>query len=213
MEQEELIWLQRARANWLKHVDRNTKFFQQFASSRRKRNMITGLVDEQGVRQENSDTMCSMVQNYFSHLFQSEMQELDESVLDSVKVKVTPEMNRSLLAPFTAEEVKKALFDIGDLKAPGPDGLHAIFFKRFWSMLGDDLIKEVLTAVNTATIPEGWNDTTIIMIPKVSNPDMVAQFRPISLCNVVCKVISKMLSRRMKSILPEVISDQCFCSR
>lgn len=85
--------------------------------------------------------MCSMVQNYFTHLFQSELQEFDESVLDSVKVKVTPDMNRSLLAPFTAEEVKKALFDIGDLKALGPDGLRAIFFKRFWSMLGDDLTK------------------------------------------------------------------------
>jgi hypothetical protein len=148
-----------------------------------------------------------MVQNYFTHLFQSELQEFDESVLDSVKVKVTPDMNRSLLAPFTAEEVKKALFDIGDLKALGPDGLRAIFFKRFWSMLGDDLTKEVLVAVNTATIPEAWNDTTIVMIPKVDNPDKVVQFRPISLCNVVHKVISKMLSRRMKSILPKVISD------
>jgi hypothetical protein len=99
------------------------------------------------------------------------------------------------------------LFDIGDLKALGPDGLRAIFFKRFWSMLGDDLTKEVLVAVNTATIPEAWNDTTIVMIPKVDNPDKVVQFRPISLCNVVHKVISKMLSRRMKSILPKVISD------
>uniref|UniRef100_A0A453K866 Reverse transcriptase domain-containing protein n=1 Tax=Aegilops tauschii subsp. strangulata TaxID=200361 RepID=A0A453K866_AEGTS len=40
-------------------------------------------------------------------------------------------MNNALLAPYTAEDVHKALFDIGDLKAPGPDGLHAIFYKRF----------------------------------------------------------------------------------
>ena len=57
-------------------------------------------------------------------------------VLSLVVRKVTNEMNNELLAPYMEEEVRKALFDIGDLKAPGPDGLHAIFDKRFWSMLG-----------------------------------------------------------------------------
>ena len=115
-------------------------------------------------------------------------------------------MNRALLAPYTAEEVRKALFDIGDLKAPGPDGLHAIFYKRFWAMLGDDLTEEVLQAVNTCTIPDGWNDTTIVMIQKVNSPEKVTQFRPISLCNVVYKVISKMIAARLKTILPDIIS-------
>lgn len=115
-------------------------------------------------------------------------------------------MNRSLLSPFQAEEVRKVLFSIGDLKAPGPDGLHAVFYKRFWDMLGDDLVGEVLQAVNNSIIPEGWNDTTIVMIPKVENPDKVSQFRPISLCNIVYKVISKLLANRLKAILPEIIS-------
>ena len=56
-------------------------------------------------------------------------------------------------------------------------------------------------------IPMEWNDTTIVMIPKIDNPDKVTQFHPISLCNVVYKVISKMLSYRLKAILPEIISD------
>jgi hypothetical protein len=73
-------------------------------------------------------------------------------------------------------------------------------------MLGEELTDEVLHAVNNAIIPEGWNDTTIIMIPKVDNPDKVAQFCPISLCNVVYKVISKLLPNRLKVILPEIIS-------
>ena len=167
MEQEEMIWVQRARANWLKHGDRNTNFFQHFASSRKKRNTVTGQVDEEGVQHEDGDTMHLMVQNYFSHLFQSELNGVNSSVLNVVRWKVTPDMNRSLLADFSAEEVKRALFVIGDLKALGPDGIHAIFYKRFWEMLGDDMVREVLNAVNTATIPEGWNDTTIVMIPKV----------------------------------------------
>jgi hypothetical protein len=73
-------------------------------------------------------------------------------------------------------------------------------------MLGEELTDEVLHAVNNGTIPEGWNDTTIVMIPKVDNPDKVAQCRPISLCIVVYKVISKLLSNRLKVILPDIIS-------
>jgi ribonuclease HI len=103
--------------------------------------------------------------------------------------------------------VRKALFSIGDLKAPGPDGLHAVFYKRFWDMLGEDLADEVLTALNSAMVPNGWNETTIVLIPKVQNPERVTQFRPISLCNVVYKVISKILANRLKQVLPDLISD------
>jgi hypothetical protein len=55
-------------------------------------------------------------------------------------------------------------------------------------------------------IPEGWNDTTVVLIPKVDNPELITQFHPISLCNVIYKIISKMLASRLKEILPEVIS-------
>ena len=71
---------------------------------------------------------------------------------------------------------------------------------------GDDLIQEVLQAVNTCTIPEGWNDTATVMILKINSLDKVTQFKPISLCNVVYKVISKMVAARLKVFLPEIIS-------
>jgi hypothetical protein len=72
-----------------------------------------------------------MVLQYFSNLFTSEVQEIDPFVLEKVQPKVSQGMNEQLLAPFSAEDVKKAVFNIGDLKAPGPDGVHAIFYKRF----------------------------------------------------------------------------------
>lgn len=116
-------------------------------------------------------------------------------------------MNEGLLDTFTHDEVRRALFQIGDLEAPGPDGMHAVFCKRFWEILGDDLVREVLQAINTATILEGWNDTTIVLIPKINQPTLVSQFRPISLCNVVYKIISKVLANRLRTILPDIISD------
>jgi hypothetical protein len=54
--------------------------------------------------------------------------------------------------------VKKALFQIADLRAPGLDGLHVVFYKSYWpilSILGEDITKQVLHAINTKVIPDG----------------------------------------------------------
>lgn len=103
-------------------------------------------------------------------MFSAEIQDPSQAVLDKEKARVTNAMNDELAKPYTREEVKKALYNIGDLKAPGPDGLHTVFYKRFWHIIGEDLTDEVLLAINTRKIPEGWNNTTIVLIPKVDNP-------------------------------------------
>jgi hypothetical protein len=72
-------------------------------------------------------------------------------------------MNENLLAPFTVEDVKKAVFSIGDLKAPR---LHAIFYKNFWGVCGPELTGEILQALNTGVIPKGWNNTTVVLIQR-----------------------------------------------
>jgi hypothetical protein len=206
LEQEELYWVQRGRVNWLQHGDQNTAFFHRFASGRRKQNFIKYLKNEAGDVIEDHDQIMGMAKNYFQTLFTAEVQDPDPNVLNKVLPSVTPEMNEKLLAPYSRDEVKMALFNIGDLKAPGPDGLHAVFYKHFWHIIGEDLTDEVLQAVNSRVIREGWNNTIIVLIPKVENPDLITQFRPISLCNVVYKVIAKLLAQRLKYILPEIIS-------
>jgi hypothetical protein len=115
-------------------------------------------------------------------------------------------MNDRLTSPYSAHEVQKAVFSIGDFKASGPDGLHAVFYKKLWDICGEEIIKEVLQALNTGIIPEGWNDTTVVLIPKVDVPELVTQFRPISLCNVIYKLMSKLLASRLKEVLPDIIS-------
>ena len=86
--------------------------------------------------------------------------------------------------------------------------VYALFFyKIFWPLLGDDLTEEVLQVVNTFTVADGWNDTTIVMITKINSPENLTQFRPISLCNVVYKVISKMIAACLKIILSDIISN------
>lgn len=90
-----------------------------------------------------------------------------EEVLNIATYKGTDGINASLMAEFTPHKVKAALDSIVDMKAPGPDGVPSIFFKRIWEMVGNKVQHEVLNVLNGGVMPEGWNDTTIVLIPKV----------------------------------------------
>ena len=132
LELEEIQLRQQSIGTWLKAGDRNTAFFQAFASARRKRNFIKRLRSEAGDWLEGTDDLNAHILNYFSHLFSSKVQQTNPVIMERVQRKVSDQMNNILMAPYTAEDVKKAISSIGDIKAPGPDGLHAIFFKKYW---------------------------------------------------------------------------------
>jgi hypothetical protein len=72
--------------------------------------------------------------------------------------------------------------------------------------VGEQVKKEVLAVLNGDPMPQGWNDTVIVLIPKVINPTQLKDLRPISLCNVLYKLISKFLANHLKKILPDIIS-------
>jgi hypothetical protein len=109
LEQEEVHYMQRSRANWLMHGDKNTAFFHNYAKARRKRNTILKLKDGNGEWIEGNDAMGTLIHEYFSSLFTSEVQQTDVELLNRVIPRVTSEMNASLLKSYTSEEVKALL--------------------------------------------------------------------------------------------------------
>ena len=92
-------------------------------------------------------------------------------------------------------------------KAPGPDGMTALFFQKYWHIVGEDVSLAILDFFRSGRMLGSINFTNIVLIPKVKNPESMSQFRPINLCNVLYKIISKVLVNRMKVILPNIISD------
>ena len=83
-------------------------------------------------------------------------------------------------------------------KAPGPDGMNALFYQRFWNIVGDSIITVVFDFLNIGSMVPGINHINIVLIPKVKNSKKMFDFRPISLCNVIYKIISKVLANRLK---------------
>jgi hypothetical protein len=115
-------------------------------------------------------------------------------------------MNEALMREYTSEEIKGALDDMGDLKAPGADGMLALFYKKFWNITGQDVVKEVKSLLNGGEMPQGWNETVVVLIPKVPDPEKLKDLRPISLCNVIYKIASKTVANRLKHVLPNIVS-------
>jgi hypothetical protein len=105
-------------------------------------------------------------------------------------------------------EVKNALFQMFPTKTPGLDGFPAHFFQRHWDVCGEDVTRAVLSIVRGNESAESTNDTILVLIPKVKSPTLLSQFRPISLCNVLYKIASKVTANRLKLILPDIISDE-----
>ena len=140
-DQRELYWRQRATSHWLKHGDRNTGFFHVYASERRRRNKIKKLVKDDGGVAEDTEGIKALVTNFYRSLFCSNAGSRFEELLQHVPSRVTAAMNADLLAEFTDEEIKRALDGMGDLKAPGPDGMPALFTKSIGKLLARMLLK------------------------------------------------------------------------
>jgi hypothetical protein len=116
-------------------------------------------------------------------------------------------MNAALCKAYTDDEIKAALFQMGPTKAPGPDGYPALFYQTHWDFLKEEICGAVRSFLAGNEIPSGFCDSVIVLIPKINNPQHLKNFRPISLCNVLYKIASKVLSNRLKPILPFVVSE------
>lgn len=176
------------------------------ASQRKKKNRIIFLKDQQVVRHTSEVSKATIVVSYFQSLFTSSSSKPSELITCRVDSRVTSDMNNQLLKAFTPDEIKSAVFQMGLIKALGPNGFPTLFYQKHWDLIGDEVTSTVLQYLNTVVMPPGRNKTRIVLIPKVQDPQDFSQYRPISLCNVLYKIIVKVLANRLKLILPSIIS-------
>jgi len=111
-----------------------------------------------------------------------------------------------LTKPFTVEEVKQAVWDCDSYKCPGPDGINLGFIKDFWPELLDDFMRFISEFHRNGKLSKGINNTFIALIPKVENPQRLNDFRPISMVGCLYKVLYKVLTNRLRRVMPSIIS-------
>ena len=154
----------------------------------------------------DADEIKRMVVEFFATLFTDDMSHSHFELPSGLFPQLASEKLDLLAKSYDAEEVFLALSTMAPFKAPGPHGFQTLFYQKYWALVGRSVCDFVLGVLNGGHFPEGLNDTFLTLIPKVEHPQTVTQFRPIGLCNVAYKLITKVLVQRLKKILPDLIS-------
>uniref|UniRef100_A0A803PAC2 Reverse transcriptase domain-containing protein n=1 Tax=Cannabis sativa TaxID=3483 RepID=A0A803PAC2_CANSA len=208
LQKEEVYWQQCSRVTWLKLGDKNTRYFNRMASMRRTTNKILSLQRLDGSWATDTTSILTTIEQYFTNLFQSQFPDNDiiEYVLLGISERLTPAEIDLLQATFMALEIKTATFQLAHDKAPGFDGFSGSFFQKNWHLLGHDVTIAALNFLNGDADLSAINQTLIVLIPKRQNPEQITDYRPISLCSTVYKIISRVSVNRLKPILSCIIS-------
>ena len=194
--EEEDFWKQKIRDKWLVVGYNITSFFHASVKASRQRNQLTKLIDDEGVVVSSNYQMGKVATEYFEKLFKSNGVSETNGFFTGFEPKVTEQMNLKLIKEVTEEEFRDAVFAIKPSSAPGCDGMNILFFQQYWEIIGTDVVREVQNFFHTGVFPEEWKP----------NPTLMVDLRPISLCSVMYKIVSKILVARMKPLLEHIVS-------
>lgn len=150
--------------------------------------MHGGIYDADGNWRTKCDHIAAVFEAYFSNLFKKTRGNGVQTTLNNMQSRVTDAMNTHLTGPFSRTEVEQALKQMPATKAPGLDGMPAVFFQKYWHVVGDDVLTSCLEILNGGQSVRSLNHTLIALIPKADKSKLVTQFRPIA--QLIAKTIA-----------------------
>lgn len=202
----ETLWRQKSRELWLKEGDKNSKFFHASTISNMRRIFIPAIKDDGGNWKVSRHDIGKCLTDQFELLFRFDNVEQCPHLDDFIQPVISEHENEMFLAIPSCEEVFEVVRKMNPIKSPGPDGLPARFFQKYWCTVGRDVVQLVQNAFCYGIIPRSVNDTSIVLIPKVLHVSVFKHPRPISLCNTIYKIVSKIIAMRIRPFLDRIVS-------
>ncbi|XP_041992687.1 uncharacterized protein LOC121743412 [Salvia splendens] len=199
------FWRQKEAIRWAVDGERNSKFFHGWVRQKRVKSRIH-TVEFGGQALTEETEIRESVATYFQQLLTSDVGDLAESDLSLIQTLPDSVDQDALCAPPQEKEVRDAVFGTSGDSVPGPDRFTSSFFQHRWDTVGRDVIAVVADFFSGAFMPQSFTSTMIVLIPKKPNPVTWGDYRPISLCNVTSKIITKIIASRLAPLLPLVIA-------
>lgn len=207
---QEYILKQKSIIKWAEEGDSNSKYFHSVIKEKRRRAHIYRIKDNQGIWIEGNEAIAKAAIDHFSNIFAHKHSDNNLSILGCIDLIVTEKDNHFLNQIPDEEELKNTVFSIDPNSSAGPDGFNGHFYQASWDIIKREVCKFVQKIFNGYILSRFYTHTNLVLIPKISSPSSLSQLRPISLCNVSNKIISKIISIRIANILPKLISDNQF---
>lgn len=208
-------FLLEAEKNFFKHklknthllmADRSTSYFHSLVKKKNFNSTIPYLMKADGSYTTSQEEVFKEFTSYFQNLLCNDEPVSDISTdIVNMGPLLSAEESSFLSTPITDEEIKEALFHIGDDKAPSPDGFTAAFFKKNWDILKVDFLRAAHEFFKNGKLLKQFNHAAIALIPKTKHDPQAKDFRPISCCNVFYKTITKIIANKLASVIPSII--------
>ncbi|GKB76264.1 RNA-directed DNA polymerase, eukaryota [Tanacetum coccineum] len=190
---------------WAIEGDENSKYYHGILNKKRSQLAIRGiLVDGNLIDSPHlvKREFLSHFKNRFDHPQDSRLQ-LDLNFPNTLQ----PDQIIDLECDVSKDEIKRAVWDCGTDKSPGPDGFTFGFYRRYWNILESDVVDAVTSFFHHGQFPKGSNSSFIALIPKTRDANMVKDFRPISLIGSMYKIIAKILANRLVLVLGDLVNE------
>ncbi|KAL3570845.1 hypothetical protein D5086_028094 [Populus alba] len=204
---ENQFFRQKIKCKFLKDSDRGSKFFHALMGQNHRRNFIPAITCSNGRITNSLKEVGDVFVAYYQQLLGTSKSTIP---LDSNIIQCGPclpsHFQGSLLSPVSQDDIRQAVFSIANEKAPGPDGYSSFFFKEAWLIVGGDFYAAIQDFFHTGRLLKQVSHSIIALVPKFGNVSSPSDYRPISCCNVIYKVLSKILAGRLAQALQEIVS-------
>ena len=193
----------------LEHGEPNISFFASLERKSALKKCIQQLKGDKGATVTDTDDIIRVVTDFYAKLFDRKHtdSQTTDKLLRNINRKISDGDRISLDRPITKEELEFAVMKLQGGKSPGPDGIPAEFYQTYWPHIRD-MYLDFVNSVRINSFPDEKNTSiTTIIYKKKGDPYLLINYRPIALMNVDVKILTKLLSMRLATVLPSIIHE------
>ena len=204
----------RSQCQFYEEGDRNSKFFLNLEKHQARKKSISKLRTEEGNLIDTQQDILKEEERYYKKLYSSSLQEnneeqrqIEKDIFSTNEVKVDEDLHSKLVEPIGEEELKKIIMKSPKGKSPGVDGYTTEFYQFFWHTLKKHMIKAFNESLTEGSLCTSQKRGIISLIPKPNkDPELLKNWRPITLLNQDYKYLAKCLADRCQDIIPRIVS-------
>ena len=206
-----------AKVRWRQGAERATKYFHSVVKCRKYNYFSSIVLKHTSNGQSSSETkdILKECKVYFSAMYRANQDREDSSAKDnrtnnflSLVNQIDDMQKATCDVTFTEDEIRTALFRMKNGSSPGPSGYTAEFFKCFWQELKTMVMEAINEIFMTGKMKSSLKESITVLLPKKGKDKReIENLRPISLLEVIYKIITKALSLRLEKVLPRCINE------